>query len=134
MASPRDTIEQLERRFWQSLVDNDAATATGLLTEPALMVSAHGAMKFDHAGYRRMAEKGPRVLTGFELSDLEVVFPNETTAIATYHVKQRVVPRDAKDGGDVQEMDDTSTWVKQDGSWKCAMHTETPANGRRDSN
>jgi ketosteroid isomerase-like protein len=134
MASPRDTIEQLERRFWQSLVDNDAATATGLLTEPALMVSAHGAMKFDHAGYRRMAEKGPRVLTGFELSDLEVVFPNETTAIATYHVKQRVAPRDAKDGVDVQEMTDTSTWVKQDGSWKCAMHTETPANGRRDSN
>ena len=134
MASPRDTIEQLEHRFWQALVDNDAGTATGLLTEPALMVSAHGAMKFDHAGYRKMAEKGPRVLTAFELSDMQVVFPNETTAIATYHVKQRVAQRDAEDGGDVQEMNDSSTWIKEDGSWKCAMHTETPASGDRKSN
>jgi len=134
MNSPAKVIEELENRFWQSLVDNDADTATELLTEPALMVSSHGAMKFDHAGYRKMAEKGPRVLTGFELSDMQVVFPSETTAIATYHVRQRVAPRGAEDRADVQEMNDTSTWIKEDGSWKCAMHTETPAEGERKSN
>jgi ketosteroid isomerase-like protein len=131
MNSPAQVIEELENRFWQSLVDDDAGAATELLTEPALMVSTHGAMKFDHAGYRRMAEKGPRVLTGYELSDMQVVFPNETTAIATYHVRQTVAPRGEKDRGDVQEMNDTSTWIKEDGSWKCAMHTETPADGER---
>lgn len=129
MASPTETIVELENRFWQSMIDNDADTATGMLTEPALMVSEHGAMKFDHAGYRKMAENGPRVLTGFELSDMQVVFPNDTTAIATYHVKQKVAARDADGGGDVQEMNDTSTWIKANGSWKCAIHTETPANG-----
>jgi ketosteroid isomerase-like protein len=134
MTSPAQVIEELENRFWQSLVDNDADTATDLLMEPALMVSAHGAMKFDHAGYRHMAEKGPRVLTGFELSDMQVVFPSETTAIATYHVRQRVAQRGSEDRADVQEMNDTSTWVKEDGSWKCAMHTETPADGARQSN
>ena len=28
-------------------------------------------MKFDHAGYRRMAEQGPMVITSFELGDME---------------------------------------------------------------
>jgi hypothetical protein len=130
MASPQEAIEKLEKQFWQSLVDNDAGTATGLLTEPALMVSEHGAMTFDHAGYRRMAEKGPRVLTAYELSDMQVLFPNETTAIATYHVKQEVSRRDSKES-EVQEMNDSSTWIKLDGSWKCAMHTETPASAER---
>ena len=130
MATPRDTILELENRFWQSMVDNDADAAVELLTEPALMVSAHGTMKFDHAGYREMAEKGPMVLTGFELSDVQVVFPNATTAIATYHVKQQVAQR-GKDSADVQEMNDTSTWIKEDGSWKCVMHTETPAGAKR---
>ena len=107
------------------------STATDLLTEPALIVSAHGALKFDHAGYRRLAEQGPRVLTGYELSDMQVVFPNETTAIATYHVLQKVAQRGAEEHADVQEMNDTSTWIKRDGAWKCAMRTETPANGER---
>lgn len=129
MASPQETIVELENRFWQSMVDNDADTATEMLAEPALMVSEHGAMKFDHAGYREMAENGPRVVTGFELSDMQVVFPNETTAIATYRVKQQVAARGENGAADIQEMNDTSTWVKTNGSWKCAIHTETPTNG-----
>jgi hypothetical protein len=134
MASPSKTIEELENKFWQSMVDNDSDTAIELLTEPALMVGSHGAMQFDHAAYRKMAEKGPMVVTGFEFSDMQVVFPNETTAIATYHVKQEVAQRDDKRSTDVQEMNDTSTWIKEDGSWKCAMHTETPANSKRKPN
>lgn len=134
MASPRETIVDLENRFWQSMIDNDPDTATELLTEPALMVSAHGAMQFDHAGYRKMAEQGPMVLTNYELSDMQVVFPSETTAIATYRVKQTVAQRGEKAGSDVQEMNDTSTWIKEDGEWKCAMHTETPAKAGRKSN
>jgi hypothetical protein len=27
----------------------------------------------------------------------------------------------------VQEMNDTSTWIKEGSSWRCVMHTETPA-------
>jgi len=82
-------------------------------------------MKFDHAGYRRMAEQGTKVLTSFELSNLEVMFPVDKTAILTYHVKQVVAPR-GNGAGAAQEMNDTSTWVRQGKAWKCVMHTETP--------
>ena len=85
-------------------------------------------MKFDHDGYRKMAEQGAMVLTSFELSDVDVVFPNEKTAIMSYHVKQGMAPR-GKAESTVQEMNDTSTWIRSGRRWKCVMHTETPANG-----
>ena len=93
MQTPAKTLIDLETRFWESLVSQDADTALELLSEPALMVSAHGAMKFDHAAYRKMAVQGPMVLTSYEFSDMDVTFPNEDTAILTYHVKQEMAPR-----------------------------------------
>lgn len=119
------TLIDLENRFWQSMVNQDTDAAIEMLNEPALMVSPMGSIKFDHAGYRRMAEKGAMILTSFELNDMDVVFPNEATAILTYKVKQSLAPR----GGNqalVQEMNDTSTWVHDGEDWRCVMHTETP--------
>jgi len=121
------TIVDLENRFWQSMVDNDTSTALAMLCEPSLMVSPHGAMRFGHEEYRKMAEQGSWVLKAYELSDMQVVFPNDSTAVVTYHAKQTVASRDKGDGNTTQEMNDTSTWVKANDGWKCVMHTETPA-------
>ena len=132
MPTSSKTLIDLETRFWQSMVDHDSDTAVALLAEPALMVSQHGAMKFDHDGYRKMADQGSMVLTSFELSDVEVVFPNDMTAILTYHVRQEVASRD-KSGSKTSDMADTSTWVKSgQGDWKCVMHTETPLDQAKD--
>ncbi|MEO7726194.1 MAG: hypothetical protein ABIS45_03005 [Burkholderiales bacterium] len=65
MSTPAQTLIDLENKFWQSMVSKDTDAAVELLTEPALMVSSHGAIKFDHAGYRKMAEQGTMVLTSF---------------------------------------------------------------------
>ena len=126
MPTPRDTIVDLEQKFWQSIVDHDTDTAIEMLTEPALMVSSHGAMQFDHDGFRQMAEKAPMVLSEYELSEMRVMFPNENTAVVTYHAKQKMTPRGQSEGT-FQEVNDSSTWIKEAGEWKCVMHTETPA-------
>ena len=125
MQAPSKTLIDLENRFWKSMVDEDTDTALAMLDEPALMVSSHGAMKFDHAGYRQMAEKGSMVLKSYHLSDMQVVFPVEDTAILTYRVKQAMAPR-GKSESTTQEMADSSTWVRKSGQWQCVMHTETP--------
>jgi ketosteroid isomerase-like protein len=125
-----NTIIDLEKKFWQSMVDNDADTAIGMLCETSMMVSGHGAMKFGHDDYRKMAEQGSWVLKSYELSDMNVEFPNDTTAVATYHVKQQVSQRGKSDGPLTQEMNDTSTWIKDGKGWKCVMHTETPSEKR----
>jgi hypothetical protein len=129
MQNPSSTLVDLETKFWQSMVDHETDVALNLLCEPALMVSSHGAMKFDHAGYRQMADHGAMVINSFEFRDMQVVFPNDATAILSYRVKQSVAPR-GKGVTTEEEMNDTSTWVKTDLGWRCAMHTETPIEAR----
>lgn len=119
-------LVDLENRFWASIRDQDTDTALTLLDEPALMISSHGAMKFDHAGYRKMAEKGTMVVKDYDLRDMQVHFATDDTAVLFYKVKQVLSPRDGSD--DItQEMMDSSTWVRKDGEWRCVMHTETEA-------
>jgi len=133
MSNRNETLIGLEKKFWQSMVEGDTDAALDLLAERSLMVSSHGAMQFGHDDYRKMAEQGPMVVKSYEFSDVNVVFPNDATALLTYHVKQEVEPRDKGDGkaGSFQEMNDTSTWIKDGKGWKCVMHTETPANPTR---
>lgn len=116
----------LEKRFWQSMVDQDSEAALRLLDDPALMVSAQGAMQFDHATYRKMADQGSMIVKSFELSDVKVVFPTDALAILTYGVEQQTVSRK---GGHpkTQKMTDSSTWVRRGDQWRCVMHTEAPS-------
>ena len=112
------------------MVDQDTDAALQLLHDPAQMASSHGAMKFDHAGYRKMAEQGSMVVTAFSLSDIEVLCPSETTAVMTYRVKQTVAERDGGKNGKngkstTQDMFDTSTWICVNKRWQCVLHTES---------
>ncbi len=127
MRPQANTIIDLETKFWQSMVDNDTDTALAMLCDPSLMVSAKGAMKFGHEDFRRMAEKGAVTIQSYQLSDMQVVFPNDDTAVLTYHARQTTAPRGKSDGATTEEMNDSSTWVRDGSGWKCAVHTETPA-------
>ena len=122
MSPQHQEIERLEHAFWQSLVDREPAVATDMLTEPALMVSGHGAMQFDHAGYQKMASDDRYRLVDFELADMDVMFPRPDVAVATYRAKQSV----EMDGKQVQqEVVDSSTWLRMHEGWKCVAHTES---------
>ena len=122
MNPSRQQIEQLENAFWQSMVDNQPEVATGLLADTALMVSGHGAMSFDHAGYTRMANDPSHRLVSFELSDMDVLFTGDDLAIATYKVDQQV----EYEGKPMQRQAvDSSTWIRRGDAWKCVAHTES---------
>ena len=120
----RDEIERLEREFWKSLVDRDVDTATRLLAPQALMVSSHGTMRFDPNEYAKMLTDPKHGLLEYSLSDMDVLFPSDDVAIATYRAHQTV----DLDGREVkQDVVDSSTWVRMDGGWKCVAHTESEA-------
>ena len=117
-------IEQLEHAFWSSLVDRDVDAATGLLAPQALMVSSRGAMQFDPSQYAKMLQDPRHGLIDYTLSDMAVLFPTEDIAIVTYRAKQAM----QTDGKQLEQaVVDSSTWVKLDGKWKCAAHTEAEA-------
>lgn len=124
MNNEQNELVNLENRFWQAIVEEDADTAISMLDEPAIMVSEHGPMQFNHAAYREMAQQAKMVVKSYELSDMRVVFPNEDTAILTYKVKQALQLR-GQSRQTVEEMADSSVWAKKDDGWKCVMHTET---------
>jgi len=126
MANNAKTLIDLETRFWQAMVDENPDTAIALLAEPAQMVGPHGAFQFDHATYRKMADQGPRVVTSFQLQDVNVTFPDENTAVLTYRVRQGVAPRNDRSATNTEDMHDSSCWVRSGGGWKCVIHTETP--------
>lgn len=122
--SRKQEIERLEQSFWQSMVDGKASVATGMLTEPALMVSKHGRLKFDHATYEKMAADDSRKLTDYEISDFDVVFPTLDVAVASYRVRQSMA---SKGETRTEDVFDSSTWVKLGEAWKCVAHTESLA-------
>ena len=117
-------IEQLERTFWQSMVDGRPELATQMLTEPAVMVGSHGPSKFDHAAYEKMARDDRQRLVDYAISGMDVVFPRDDVAVANYRVRQTL----EMDGCYVEnDVFDTSTWVRVGDRWLCVMHTESEA-------
>jgi ketosteroid isomerase-like protein len=124
----RGEIERLEKAFWQSMVDGEPEVAVDMLTEPAIMVSGHGAQKFDHAGYTKMANDDRYKLVGYRLSDMDVLFPKDDVAIASYRVNQKM----EMEGKPVeQDVYDTSTWIKVGDQWRCVAHTESELSTRQ---
>ena len=117
-------IIELEERFWKSMVDKETSVALELLNEPALMVSSKGAMKFDHAGYSKMADDDDAYkLLDFKLSEIQVVFPTEDVAVLAYQVDQKTEMKGKKMDA---KMSDSSTWVRNGDRWVCVVHTESP--------
>jgi hypothetical protein len=124
MQQARKDIEKLEHAFWNSLVDRDADAATAMLAPQGLMVSSHGTLRFDPPQYAKMLADPEHGLLDYTLSDMDVMFPTEDVAIATYRAHQAM----QMDGKRVeQDVIDSSTWVRMGGTWKCVAHTESEA-------
>lgn len=117
-------IQALEQAFWKSLVARDTQAAMGLLAPQALMVSSHGALRFDPAQYAKMLQDPKHGLLDYALSDMEVLFPTQDVAIVTYRAHQTM----QMDGDErTQDVVDSSTWMRLEGVWKCVAHTESEA-------
>jgi hypothetical protein len=89
----------------------------------AAMAGSMGTYRFSPDEYVKMSEKSPFTINDWAMSEEDVIFPNDETAICMYRVNQTVT-----NDGKTEKMDtlDTSVWVKDGDSWKCAMHTEVP--------
>ena len=122
MTGDKQTIIDLETRFWQSMADKDARLAGTMIAAEALVTGPMGTMKIDPAKYEAMTKEGQWSLESFEFSDVNVIFPADDVAVIAYKVHQK---GDMK--GKVMDMHcaDSSTWVRSGGEWKCAVHSET---------
>jgi len=118
-------LVELERQYWQALKDNDVAVVARLTDDPCIVTGAQGVGKLDHRSLVQMMEKSTYTLDAFELDpDVKVRLLADDVAIVAYKVHEELTV----DGKPLKlDAADSSTWVRRDGRWVCALHTEALA-------
>jgi uncharacterized protein (TIGR02246 family) len=112
----------LEQQFRQAMVDRDAATAMQLTDDVCILTGAQGASTFPKEAMAKMMEDGGYTLRHFELKDPQVEMLRDDVAVVAYQVHEEMTV----DGKEVAlDAADASTWVRKDGRWVCALHTES---------
>ena len=116
-----DEVMQLEKRYWTALKANDMDTALSLTDDPCIVTGAQGVNTIDRATFEKMMKASPWTLEDFELADFHVRRVSDDVAIVAYKVKESVTV----DGKPLKfEAADASTWIRKNGKWVCAQHSE----------
>ena len=118
----KQTILDLERKFWDTMKSQDVKTATAMLAPESIVIGPQGVAKISKAEFARMMEDGKWTVEDYKLSDVQVLFAGDNTAIIGYKVHQKGTM-----DGKPYDLDcaDASTWMHTSGSWQCVLHTET---------
>lgn len=125
MQSQASELIDLEKRYWQALKDGDAEAALQLTDDPCLVTGAQGVGSIDREGFTAMMASAPYTLNAFELKDdARVRMLGDDVAVLAYSVHEELTV----DGKPVAlDAADSSTWVRRDGRWVCAQHSEAIA-------
>jgi len=118
-------IVELERRYWQALVNGDNDTTVMLSDDPCIVAGAQGIASLDRPAVAGMMRQATWKLRSFEIDpDLKVRQIGDDVVVLAYKVREDLTV----DGRELKiEASDTSTWVRRDGRWRCALHTEALA-------
>ena len=115
-------ILNLEKRYWQAIKDQDARTCAELSHDPCVVTGAQGVGALTKDQMRAMMEQQKQyTLEEFELKDVQARMLGPDTGIVAYKVHEKLT---VEGKPVVFEAADTSTWVRRDGRWECAMHSE----------
>jgi hypothetical protein len=123
------TIERelvnLETQYWQALKDKDVEAAIALTDEPCIVAGAQGVAMIDHRTYHGMMENAAWTIVDFDIrDDVQVRVLDENTGIVAYTVHEELTVEGEPVAFDAA---DTSMWLRRDGRWLCALHTESIA-------
>jgi hypothetical protein len=125
---PSATVEQelleLEKKYWQALKDGDVDTVLQLTDEPCLLTGAQGVLSIDHKTMVGLMKEAPYTMQTFRMTDPQVRMLGDTAAIVAYKVHEELTVEGKKVTIDAA---DSSTWVRRNGNWVCALHTESIA-------
>jgi ketosteroid isomerase-like protein len=118
----KQTIIDLEKKFWDTMVSKDADAATEMMAKRSIVIGPQGVSQISRGDFSKMMEEGKWTLDSYKFSDVQVIFPDEGTAVIGYKVRQKGTM-----SGKPYDMEaaDASTWTKSGGEWLCVMHSET---------
>jgi hypothetical protein len=116
-------IIELEKKYWQGMENHDYETVRKLTHFPCIIAGKSGLQSVDEAAFKKMFESvdGDKIKV-VRFSDVQTQLLNENTAVTAYLIELKIA--DEKQNNPVK-CACTSTWVKENNNWVCAMHTET---------
>jgi hypothetical protein len=112
----------LEKEYWRAMQEMDVDAALRLTADPCIVAGAQGVSSIDRQTMARMMSGDTWKLHDYSMSDVAVRKVGDDVAVIGYKVTENLTV----DGKPLTlEAADASTWVRQNGEWVCAMHTES---------
>jgi len=112
----------LETQYWEAIKHKDAETARRLTDDECIVAGAQGVGHIERDALADMMRRAPYTLDEFDIDNIEVRLLRNDVAIVAYKIQERLTV----DGRSVMlDAADSSTWIRRDGQWRCALHTES---------
>ncbi|MDQ6870721.1 MAG: nuclear transport factor 2 family protein [Gemmatimonadota bacterium] len=116
-------LVEMERKYWQTIKDKDVKAAMALTDSSCIVAGASGVASINREAFAGMLNSSAWTLNKFEfVGDVQVRLLTDDVAVVAYKVKEQLTV----EGKTLTlEAADASTWVRRDGWWLCALHTES---------
>ncbi|MTH16596.1 DUF4440 domain-containing protein [Flavobacterium sp. LC2016-01] len=116
-------IIELEKKYWQGMENHDYETVKNLTLFPCMIAGKSGLQSVDESMFKKMFESvDSGKIKVLNISDVDEKLINENTTIIGYLIALEIA--DDKQNSPMKCVC-TSTWIKQNNNWVCALHTET---------
>jgi len=116
-------LVELETQYWQAIKDKDVDAAMKMTDDTCVVAGASGAASIDRKAFAGMLNSPAWTLNAFEfVGDVIARAITDDVAVVAYKVREQLTV----DGKPLTlEAADASTWIRRDGRWLCALHTES---------
>ena len=117
-------LRALERRYWDAVQRKDSDEAIELSDDSCIVVGAQGVGAIDRDQLGKMLQAASYELKSYAFDDkqFQVRQIADNVAIVAYPVHEELIV-----DGKPTKLDafDASVWVRRNGKWQCALHTES---------
>jgi ketosteroid isomerase-like protein len=122
-----ETVQQLfdlEKQYWDAMVNKDVETAVRMSDDPCYIAGAQGVSAISSEQYRKLMTDGKWTLHEYTMDKMQARMVSPDVAVIIYTVTEKLTV----DGKPLTLIaNDSSTWVRKNGEWKCSLHTESVA-------
>jgi ketosteroid isomerase-like protein len=114
----------LEKKYWDAMISKDVDTAVRMSDDPCYIAGAQGVSAITNEQYRKLMTDGKWTLHSYTMDKIQARTITPDVAIIAYTVTEKLTV----DGKPLtMTANDSSTWVRKNGEWKCSLHTEAVA-------
>ena len=111
----------LEKKYWDAMVTKDVDTAVRMSDDPCYLAGAQGTSQISNDQYRKLMTDGKWTLHSYTMDKILARLVSPDVAIIAYTVTEDLTVEGQRLS---LTANDASTWVRRNGEWKCALHTE----------